>query len=87
MAFGLSLIYFENFDLTRRHVQDKALQDIPEPASWPEAPVHSLDSEKLRPVCHPAAMMPGHAGEGRAILFGFHVPAYGPKRARVQPSN
>jgi hypothetical protein len=32
-------------------------------------------------------MMPGHASEGPAILVCFHVPAYGPARARIQPSN
>jgi len=49
------------------------LKDIPEPASRPESPVHALDGEKLRSVCHRAAMMPGHAREGGAILFGFHA--------------
>jgi hypothetical protein len=69
------------------HVALDLRQDIPIAARLAGAAVHALDGEKLRPVCHPAAMMPGHAGEGRAILFGFHVPAYGPKIARVQPSN
>jgi hypothetical protein len=49
------------------------LKDIPEPASGSETPVHALDSEKLCPVCHRAAMMPGHARDRRTILFVFHA--------------
>jgi hypothetical protein len=54
---------------------------IPIAARLAGAAVHALDGEKLRPVCHRAAMMPGHARKSRAILFGFHALAYGPKRA------
>jgi hypothetical protein len=67
------------------HVALDLRQDIPIAARLAGAAVHALDGEKLRPICHPAAMMPGHAGKGRAIyrvvLAVFHTIAL-PRNAR-----